>query len=172
MIRLAEQKDILPIADTYTELLQYEREFGSHTNWQLGVYTTIKVPEEKVPAKMMYVLEENQKICASMVLNQEQPEEYREISWNFPAADENVLVIHTLCIPPSMSKRGYGKQMVAFAKSYAVTHGCHVIRIDTYARNEPAKGLYLKNGFQIACYGRMLLQGLIEEEQVYLEIKL
>ena len=31
------------------------------------------------------------------------------------------------------------------------------------------KPLYLKNGFRIAGYGQILLQGLIEEEQVYLE---
>lgn len=82
------------------------------------------------------------------------------------------MVIHTLCIPPSMAKHGYGTQMVDFAKNLAAERGCQVIRIDTYAHNEPAKNLYLKNNFQIAAYGKMKLQGLIEEDQVYLEIKL
>lgn len=42
-------------------------------------------------------------------------------------------------------------------------------RMEKYAHNEPAKKLYLHNGFRIAGYGRILLQGLIDEEQVYLE---
>ena len=68
-----------------------------------------------------------------------------------------------------MSGHGYGRQMVEYAKKYAEGSGCTTIRIDTYAHNEPAKRLYLKNGFRIAGYGRILLQGLIDEEQVYLE---
>lgn len=81
MIRLAEPKDSQPIADTYTELLRYEQAHGGSSNWQLGVYPTIAVPKEHIPAKTMYVLEENQKICASMVLNQSQPDEYRDVPW-------------------------------------------------------------------------------------------
>lgn len=59
--------------------------------------------------------------------------------------------------------------MVEYAKHYAAESGCTVIHIDTYAHNKPAKRLYLKNSFRIAGCGRSLLQGLIEEEQVYLE---
>lgn len=169
MIRSAEKQDIFEIAETYTELLQYEVENGSNSNWKLNVYPTIDVPKSKIPIGTMYVLEEVGEICASMVLNQEQPQEYADIPWESPAANEQVLVIHTLCIPPQKSGKGYGRKMVGFAKEYALQHSCTVIRIDTYAYNEPAKKLYRKNGFRIAGYGRILLQGLIDEEQVYLE---
>lgn len=169
MIRKAEYSDITSIANTYTELLRHEQKYGSNSNWKLGVYPTAAVPESKIPAGTMYVLEENNEICASMVLNHEQAAEYSEISWKYPAANEKVLVIHTLCIPPQKAGHGYGKQMVEFAKKYALDSGCDSIRLDTYAHNEPAKKLYLKNGFRIAGYGKILLQGLIDEEQVYLE---
>lgn len=33
MIRLAEEKDIEKIAETYTKLLQHEKINGSHSNW-------------------------------------------------------------------------------------------------------------------------------------------
>jgi ribosomal protein S18 acetylase RimI-like enzyme len=172
MIRTAKEQDIQAIADTYTELLCYEQEHGKVSNWKLNVYPTIQVPAEKVPTQTMFVLEEQGQICASMVLNQEQAPEYREIGWAFPAPDEKVLVIHTLCVPPSRAKRGYGARMVCFAKQYAAEKGCSAIRLDTFAYNEPAKELYLKNGFCIAGYGTILLQGLIEEDQVYLEFGL
>jgi ribosomal protein S18 acetylase RimI-like enzyme len=61
------------------------------------------------------------------------------------------------------------KKMVEYAKALAAENGCAVIRLDTFAHNEPARNLYLRNGFRIAGYGRILLQGLIDEEQVYLE---
>lgn len=172
MIRKAVQQDAAAIAETYEALLLHEKAFGSNSNWQLGVYPTIRVPENKIPEGSMYVLEEQGEICASMVLNHEQAKEYAEIDWQYPAENHEVLVIHTLCIPPQQSGRGYGAQMVAFAKKFAQQMNCRAIRIDTYAHNEPAKRFYRKHGFRIAGYGEILLEGLILEEQVYLELAL
>ena len=169
MIRKAEQADIVAIAKTYTELLTDEQQRGGSTNWKLGVYPTIAVPRNTVPNGTMYVLEEDGEICASMVLNHEQAEEYAEVDWQYPGEGEAVLVIHTLCVPPRKAGCGYGRRMVEFAKKFAFEMGCSAIRIDTFAHNEPAKEFYLKNGFRIAGHGHILLQGLIEEEQVYLE---
>lgn len=107
-----------------------------------------------------------------MVLNQDQALEYESIPWKYKATKDKVLVIHTLCIPPSKAGNGYGRAMVEFAKDYALKHGCKAIRLDTYAHNEPAKRLYQKLGFIISGYGTILLQGLIKEDQVYLECKL
>lgn len=159
MIRKAEKADIAAIADTYTRLLTYEQQHNSHSNWKLGVYPTIDVPESKVPTGTMYVLEENDEICASMVLNNDQAPEYSDIEWKYSAAGEQVLVIHTLCIPPQKAGNGYGRKMVEFAKEYALKHGCTVIRIDTYAHNEPAKD----------CINEMVL-GLQDMEKFYYRV--
>lgn len=169
MIRKAVENDIEAIGKTYESLLTYEAIHGGFSNWKLGIYPTVAVAEEKVPTGTMYVLEEDGNICASMILNNEQAPEYDAVAWKYQALPEQVMVIHTLCIPPEMAGRGYGKQMIAFAKEYARANGYTVIRIDTYADNEPAKALYLKNGFRIAGYGDSLLQGLIEEKEAYLE---
>ena len=172
MIRKAVKQDAAAIAQTYEALLLHEMIHGSNSNWKMHVYPTIEVPENRIPEGSMYVLEECGEICASMVLNQEQAEEYAAVDWLYPALPQEVLVIHTLCIPPQKAGCGYGAQMVAFAKKFAEKSGCRVIRIDTYAHNEPAKRLYQKHGFRIAGYGEMLLQGRIQEEQVYLEYRI
>ena len=172
MIRKANMNDREAIAYTYTALLTYELQNGGHSNWKLGVYPTAAVPDAKIPAGSMYVLEDDGEICASMVLNHDQADEYAGIEWQYPAEGDAVLVIHTLCVPPQKSGHGYGRRMVEFAKKYAAETGCAAIRIDTYAHNEPAKRLYLQNGFRVAGYGRILLQGLIDEEQVYLECEI
>lgn len=171
VIRVAELRDIQAIADTYTALLTFEQENGGYSNWQLNVYPTVMVAETKVSAREMYVLEDGGEICASMVLNHDQADEYDAVNWQYPAKAEQVLVIHTLCIPPEKAGCGYGTKMVKYAKALARESGCKAIRIDTYSHNEPAKALYQKNGFRIAGYGDILLQGLIPEEQVYLEYR-
>lgn len=61
-----------------------------------------------------------------------------------------MLVIHTLCIPPSCSGRGYAKAFVAFAMEHGRSLGCKVIRLDTYEGNLPAISLYTGLGFRDA----------------------
>lgn len=169
IIRKAVKADIHVIADTYTRLLTYEQKFGSNSNWKLGIYPTIGVAEEMTNAGQMYVLEYNNTICGSMGLNKKQPPEYAGIDWQYKYPTENVLVIHTLCIPPDMANCGYATRMIEYAKEQAIKSDCRVIRIDTFVGNKPARALYLKNGFRIAGYGDIMLHGLIPEKQVYLE---
>ncbi len=172
MIRKAQMADVAAIAATYTQLLEHEACQGSHSNWRLNIYPTAASAKQAVLAGQMYVMESEGGICASMVLNNHQAEEYAAMPWQYPAAAEQVLVIHTLCIPPSQSGKGLASQMLNFAKAFARDSGCQVIRLDTYAHNEPAKSLYQKHGFRIVGYAPSLLQGLIPEEQVFLEYAL
>lgn len=172
MIRQAILNDVAAIAETYTQLLEHEQQNGGHSNWRLNVYPTADSAEQAVRAGEMYVLEQDGQIQASMVLNKSQAEEYGQMPWQYPARDDEVLVIHTLCIPPQLAGRGLATQMLAFAKEFAPKAGCRVIRLDTYAHNEPAKSLYQKHGFRIVGYAGALLQGLIPEELVFLELAL
>ncbi|MCC8097317.1 MAG: GNAT family N-acetyltransferase [Eubacterium sp.] len=172
MIRKAVKEDISKIAETYTELLTYEEKHGSASNWKPDLYPTIRIPEKAVSEGTMYVLEEEREICGSMILNSFQPPEHFEIDWKYAASEKEVLVIHTLCIPPSRAGKGFATQMIEYAKAATEKTGCKVIRINTYIHNEPAKNLYQKNGFRIAGSHMTCHEGLIDEELVYLEHKL
>ncbi|WP_432623542.1 GNAT family N-acetyltransferase [Bifidobacterium sp.] len=141
MIRQATSADIAAIAATYEDLLTYEQKHGGDSHWELGVYPTIAVPKRAVPAGEMVVLEEDGEIRASMILNHAQPAEYADVAWRYPGEGEDVLVVHTLCVPPRFAGHGYGSRMVQYATEYAAGHGCAVVRLDTYAHNEPAKRL-------------------------------
>ena len=168
-IRKAVGNDIPAIADTYERLLKYEEKYGTHSHWQLNVYPTIAVPEKAVPEGTMYVLIDHDEICASMILDHEQAPEYAEIPWLCQPDPAAVFVIHTLCIPPEKAGHGYGAQMVRFAEDMTEKTGCLSLRIDTWRHNEPAVKLYEKCGFHTAGCGRILLHGLIDEEQIYME---
>ena len=172
MIRRAINTDIEQIIRTYEELLLYEKRNESNSNWQLGIYPTIEIPMNKIPEGTMYVLEEQGNICASMLLNKEQPIEYQQINWEYSADLDEVMVIHTLCIPPRNAGKGYGNQMVLFSIQQAKKLDCKVIRIDTWEGNKPAAALYQKIGFRFAGTAHILLQGLIPEEQVFFELSL
>lgn len=171
MIRKAVTRDIDAVERQYTELLTFEKEHGSHTNWKLGVYPTRAVAEEGVAKGELYVLEEEGELCASMLLNSVQLDAYVTIPWAYPASPEKVLVIHTLCVPPSQSGRGLGTRMVRFAMEEAARRGCDVLRLDTWEHNGPAAGLYRRLGFRYAGVAAVMFQGAISENLIFFETR-
>lgn len=170
MIRSATEQDIDAVERTYRELLTDESEQGSSSNWALDVYPTKETAEKAMKERTLYVLTVGEEICASMILNQIQPEEYQKIPWHYLAGADQILVIHTLCVPPRQAGKGYGKQMVRFAMEKARELRCKAIRLDTWAENKPAAMLYQNMGFRYAGTARILLQGVISEEQIFFEM--
>lgn len=45
------------------------------------------------------------------------------MAWQYPGEGEDVLVVHTLCVPPRFAGHRYGSRMVQYAKEYAAGHG-------------------------------------------------
>ena len=154
MIRLATPADLSQAADIYEEILDREAQGPVYTNWQRGKYPTIDTARQALEAGTFYVGEENGVLWGVVNLNSVQLPEYGAIPWTIPAAAEEVGVIHTLCIRPSCSGRGYARQMVAFCEAEARRQGRTVIRLDTWEGNLPANRLY----------GGVLLHGLCAGE--------
>lgn len=161
MIRKAVLQDISAVEQVYTELLLYEKEHNAYTIWQLGVYPTRETAEKSLSDESLYVLEQNGEICASIIANQIQPKEYGAIKWNYYAKPEEVMVIHLLCVKPSKSGRGIGKELVQFIIQEAKRRNCKAVRLDTGLQNKPAMALYTKLGFELAGTDVMAVGGLI-----------
>ena len=123
MIRLATPADLSQAADIYEEILDREAQGPVYTNWQRGKYPTIDTARQALEAGTFYVGEENGVLWGVVNLNSVQLPEYGAIPWTIPAAAEEVGVIHTLCIRPSCSGRGYARQMVAFCEAEARRQG-------------------------------------------------
>lgn len=162
MVRKAAATDMDGVEKSYMDLLAYEKEHEAFTVWQAGVYPTRATAEEGLKTGSLYVIEQAGEICASMLLNQIQPPEYRQIKWKHQVKEENVLVVHLLCVPPLKSGHGYGTEMMQFAVQKGKKMGCRTIRLDTGKQNTPAVALYTKLGFALAGTASMAIGGAIE----------
>ena len=172
LFRPAAESDLDAIERHYTELLTHEAETGrSTTNWSLGVYPTRQTAAAALAAGTLWVLEREGEPVASVILNHHQDDFYATIGWQYPAPPEQVLVVHTLCIPPRYAGQGLGRECVSRIKQQAAAMGCAVIRLDTWAGNIPAATLYQKNGFSLCGRAQVLFQGKIPEELVFLEYR-
>ncbi len=150
-IRLATVKDIDEAEKIYDEVLDYEAVHGTTTNWVKGKYPARATAEKAVAAGTYYVGEDEKGcIFGTVNLNHVQPVEYANIPWMISAEENEVLVVHTLCIRPTYRGKGCAKEFMAFAEQLAKEKGCKVIRLDTWENNDPAKKMYPSLGYRLA----------------------
>ena len=147
MIRKGTAADLDRAEAIYHEILDHQAATVNYTNWIKGVYPTRADARRALEAGTFFVMEEDGQVVGVANLNHIQPPEYAKLSWSIPAEGDEVLVIHTLCIPPSCSGHGYAKAFVAFAIEHGRSLGCKAIRLDTYEGNLPAISLYSGLGF-------------------------
>ena len=164
MIRPATAADLPRISDLYDAILTREETGGPvYTNWQRGKYPTEATARQALEAGTLYVGEEGGILWGVVNLNGIQLPEYDAIPWSLPAREDQVGVIHTLCIHPAQSGRGYARQMVAFCEAEARRQGKTVIRLDTWEHNDPANRLYPSLGYRFAGATEFFFMGFVHE---------
>lgn len=161
-IRLADLADLDGVEAIYNAVLDEEEAGRGHTNWQRGVYPTREDAAAALEDGTLYVAEEEGAVAAAAILNHVQLPEYGDISWAYPGEGEQVMVIHTLVVPPQRAGRGIGRQFVAFAEDLGRRRGCSTLRLDTYEGNLPAASLYRKLGYRDAGVTKFNFHGIVE----------
>ncbi len=147
MIRKANMQDIDQVEAIYTRIHDEEEAGHTSTGWIRAVYPTRRTAEDAVARKDMFVETDGGEIVAAGIINQQQMAEYANCSWHDEAAEEQVMVLHTLAVDPQAGGRGYGTAFVKFYESYAMAHGCPFLRMDTNEKNTKARAMYAKLGF-------------------------
>ena len=148
IIRQAKWTEMDAVAEIYERIIEEEEQGKVTIGWKRDVYPTKATAAAAQEKQELYVLEDEGRIVAAMRLNQEQLPAYRDCQWEYPVADEQVMVMHTLVVDPAAGKHGYGKQMVAFYEQYAADHHCPSLRIDTNEKNVRARALYQQLGYK------------------------
>ena len=96
---------------------------------------------------------------------------FSQCTWRLDAPPELVLVLHTLVVDPTVKGKGYGTAFVAFYEQLARETDRPYLRIDTNARNTPARALYKKLGYTEAGIVAGTFNGIPNVQLVCLEKK-
>lgn len=148
-IRKATKEDIPAIVGIYEEIHDKEAAGVTTTGWLRDVYPTRATAEASVSRDDMFVQEDGQgNIVGTAIINQNQVDCYAAGNWEYPAADEEVMVIHTLIISDKNGRRGSGNAFLQFYEDYAQDNGCPYLRLDTNARNAVARAFYARHGYK------------------------
>lgn len=163
--RQAVVADLDSIEEGYIEHFAHEKKYGAYTVFQEGVYPTRKVAETALQNRVLYVYEENDIVLGSVILDGQQPEEYKKIEWPSNAPKEKVMVIHLFMVRPSVAGKGVGSLIVNYAIDIAQQHACVAVRLDTGEQNVPAASLYKKMGFHLVSTSQMKVGGMISHDR-------
>ncbi len=147
IFRKATFYDIDAIAKIYADTHTLEEQGLVTIGWVREIYPTRKTALDALSRGDLFVGTIGEKVVATAVINQIQVKEYYGADWEFPANDNEVMVLHALVISPKESGKGLGKEFVAFYEEYAKENGCHYLRMDTNEKNLRARTLYKKLGF-------------------------
>jgi GNAT superfamily N-acetyltransferase len=172
IIRKAIPKDIDTVALIFEHIIEEEEKGNSTTGWLRGVYPTRNTAIAALEQEDLFVMEEDGEIVAAMRLNKEQAPAYKNCQWEYPAEEDQVMVMHTLVVEPSVRKHGYGRRMVEFYEKYARENNCPYLRIDTNEMNTRARAIYQRYGYNEIGIIPCVFNGIMGVNLVCIEKKL
>lgn len=172
IIRPAAAHDLARIEEIYDAIHTAEEAGAASIGWVRGVYPTRATAQAALDAGELFVLESDGTVYAAGRINREQVPVYAEVPWAHDAAPEQVLVLHTLVVDPTIAGHGYGTQFVRFYARRARALGCTVLHIDTNAKNAAARRLYARLGFREAAIVPCTFNSIAGVELVCLEKRL
>ena len=171
-IRKAQPNDIDTVAMIFEHIIEEEERGKCRTGWLRGVYPTRNTAIAALKNEDLFVMEEDGVVVAAMRLNKEQVPEYKNCQWEYPAGEDQVMVMHTLVVEPSARKHGYGRRMVEFYEEYARQNHCPYLRIDTNVINSRARAMYQSCGYKEIGITPCTFNGIQGVDLVCLEKKL
>lgn len=147
IIEKATRSDLAELERLYDELNDFLTNGTNYPGWIKGVYPVRETAAAGIEAGALYVLRENGCIAATIILNHEPENAYRNVKWQVEANDEEIFVIHTLAIHPDYMKNSFGRTLLDFAKDLGRRKHLKAIRLDVTEKNLPAIRLYKSCGY-------------------------
>ncbi len=147
-IRKATINDIDSVSAVYERIHTAEERGECTIGWQRGVYPERATALAALERGDLFVGVENGHVVGTAILNQIQVDSYQGAPWEYPAKDDEVMVMHTLAIDPEFSRNGHGRAFAEYYERYARINGCHYLRMDTNERNRAARSFYKKLGYR------------------------
>ncbi len=172
VIRKATIEDLKAIEEIFSDIHTAEEKGFVTFGWKRGVYPTAATAQMALDRGDLFVQEDEGRIVGTAIINQLQVEAYKGANWHYDASDNEVMVLHTLVISPTASRKGYGKSFVSFYENYAQVQGCYYLRMDTNEKNINARTLYKKLGYDEVDIVPCVFNGMEDIQLVLLEKKI
>lgn len=140
--------DFLRLADFYKYVIDNTENMAEYGRWIYGQHPTDDMINGYIEGGYMYYTEDNGEITSAVAVTPYQSEDYHPVHWGIKADDNEVSVVHILCIDPKRQKCGLAKSVMKEIISMAKENSMKAVRLDALCCNKPAHRLYESIGFQ------------------------
>jgi len=138
--KLSEIEKIIKITTACAEKMVSEEIFQWNEH-----YPNKNVFFKDIERNELFVYETQNTIIGCIVISTEKDIEYETVNWL--TTDNSNYYIHRLAILPNFQKRGYAKEMMDYAETFALKNNISSIRLDTFSQNIRNQKFYEARGY-------------------------
>jgi ribosomal protein S18 acetylase RimI-like enzyme len=142
MIRLANVNDLERIMEIVDETVKIMNDSGNF-QWD-STYPREDRFQKDIDAEDLYVFEEDGRVLGFVCINSEESDEYMDAKWSL---EGEALVVHRVAIAVDGRRKGIAGAFMKLAEDIAAEKGIGLIKTDTNIKNDPARGMFKRYGF-------------------------
>lgn len=143
----ATEQDFQRITQFYRDVIAHTGHMDTYARWVYGKHPTDEMIRGYIRNGAMYCCEKDGSILSAVAVTQ-QGEDYHVDAWAFPLRDDEVSVVHLLCVAPEWQGQGIARMTMQQIMVLSREMGKKAVRLDALACNTPAHRLYESLGFQ------------------------
>lgn len=140
--------DLDKIVSLYMNVANNTGNMSEFGRWIYGLYPTDDILKEYIDNGFMYFVEDDGDIIAAAAVTPFQGEDYHSAEWNVDVDDDEVSVVHLLCVAPDKQGCGIAGAVMNEIISISRKIGMKAVRLDALCCNTPAHRLYSSLGFR------------------------
>lgn len=146
-IRCARIEDFMKVTSFYKYVIKNTPEMETYARWIYGQHPTDAMILNYIKQEAMYLLEAEDTIIGAMAVTMYQSDDYHGINWKIDATDDEVAVLHILCVNPDYQNHGIGKRLIRESILIAQKDRKKAVHLDALKSNTPAHRMYQSLGF-------------------------
>lgn len=116
-VRCALMDDLEEIIELYGVVSDAMKESAFDIGWRKNLYPSKEMIQSDIKQQTLYILQKEEKIIGSMVLNHESDPCYQNVYWQINVDDTEAIILHRFCIHPDF--HGCGKYFLKQALKIA-----------------------------------------------------
>lgn len=147
-LRCAQITDADKINRFYQYVINNNSNNKQYARWVYGLHPTNEMIIEYINNNELYIFEKNEIILGCVAITMYQNDDYHSIDWHIECENNEVAVIHILCVNPDYLHQGLGKRIVQDCINLAKLNNKKAVRLDALECNIPAHSMYQSLGFK------------------------
>lgn len=147
-LKTATKNDFDRLKAFYRDAILHTENIGIYAKWVYGQHPTDEMIFKYISEGNMYFCEKDGSIISAAAVTPCQGEDYHNTKQSITAADNEVSVVHILCVEPKLQKQGIARETMRNIIEMSRKTGKKAVRLDALSCNIPAHRLYYLLSFE------------------------